>query len=459
MNFKRWPLIPVALVLGGLLVLGLSFQKTVTLEINGEAVEVTTSALTVGTLLESAEIPLYPGDQLTPRVEHWLRNDEVIRIERAVSVTIETPEGETSLRSVERSVDLLLRSAEIPVGANDRLIIDGESASVKSSLSPDTAHTIQVRRAVPVRITIGAQEQSIQSSASTVGGALWEAGVSLNAADHVEPALDTPLVEPLEVFITPSQPITIKSPEGDFEIKTTASTVGEALTQAGSPLQGLDYSVPAPDQPLPTNGVIRVVRVEETVELETEPLPFESEFQPSDQLELDTQDVIQAGRFGLTARRVRVRYENGEQVQRQVEAEYIAQEPQNQIVGYGTKVVPHTLEVPGGTITYWRKVSMYATSYSPCRIFDDRCDDVTASGARLRRGVAAVTLDWYRLIGGTQVYVPGYGAATIADVGGGIPGRYWIDLGYSDEDYVSWHNWTTVYFLWPPPPTIQYILN
>ncbi len=68
MNFKRWPLIPVALVLGGLLVLGLSFQKTVTLEINGEAVEVTTSALTVGNLLESAEIPLYPGDQLTPRV-------------------------------------------------------------------------------------------------------------------------------------------------------------------------------------------------------------------------------------------------------------------------------------------------------------------------------------------------------------------------------------------------------
>jgi hypothetical protein len=59
------------------------------------------------------------------------------------------------------------------------------------------------------------------------------------------------------------------------------------------------------------------------------------------------------------------------------------------------------------------------------------------------------------------VYVPGYGIATILDVGGGIPGRPWIDLGYSDSDYVSWHQWVTVYFLSPPPPEslIPYQLN
>lgn len=459
MRLKPWPLLPVVLVLGGLLVLGLSFQKKVTLEINGTPVEVTTSALTVGGFLESAEIPVYPGDRLTPSAGHWLRDEEVVRIERAVTVTIETPDGEVSQRTVERSVERVLASAEIELGPSDRLIIDGRVSPANVQLSPDGPHTIQVRRAFRIYLSIGSEEQTIQSSATTLGSALWEAGIELNTADRVEPGLDTPLDEPLDVSVLPSQTILINTPEGEIETRTAASTVGEALTEAGSPLQGLDYSVPAPDQPLPENGVIRVVRVTETVELETEPLPFESELQPSDQLELDTQDVIQQGQYGLTARRIRVRYENGEEVHRQVEAEYVAQEPRTQIVGYGTKVVPHTLEVPGGTITYWRKLSVYATSYSPCRIFEDRCDDVTSSGARLRRGVAAVTLDWYRYLGGTQVYVPGYGAATIADVGGGIPGRYWIDLGYSDEDYVSWHSWTTVYFLWPPPATIPYILN
>ena len=41
--------------------------------------------------------------------------------------------------------------------------------------------------------------------------------------------------------------------------------------------------------------------------------------------------------------------------------------------------------------------------------------------------------------------------------GSGVIGR-WIDLGYSDEDYVSWHSYVTVYFLWPPPDNIVWII-
>ena len=55
------------------------------------------------------------------------------------------------------------------------------------------------------------------------------------------------------------------------------------------------------------------------------------------------------------------------------------------------------------------------------------------------------------------MYVPGYGEALAADTGGGIRGRM-IDLGYRDEDYVSWHEWVTVYFLWPPPENVVWII-
>jgi 3D (Asp-Asp-Asp) domain-containing protein len=53
---------------------------------------------------------------------------------------------------------------------------------------------------------------------------------------------------------------------------------------------------------------------------------------------------------------------------------------------------------------------------------------------------------------GWPVYVPGYGFATIEDIGAGIAGRDWIDLGYSDEDYQVWH--TPV----PPLDLVPYIL-
>jgi resuscitation-promoting factor RpfB len=45
-----------------------------------------------------------------------------------------------------------------------------------------------------------------------------------------------------------------------------------------------------------------------------------------------------------------------------------------------------------------------------------------------------------------------------ADTGGPRLSRYWIDLGYSDEDWVHWAGWTDVYLLTPVPPDIQYLL-
>jgi 3D (Asp-Asp-Asp) domain-containing protein len=156
--------------------------------------------------------------------------------------------------------------------------------------------------------------------------------------------------------------------------------------------------------------------------------------------------------YGVDAARTRIRYENGLEIWRRVEDSWIALEPQPQVMGYGTKIEVKSIDTPQGVLEYWRAAPMYATSYSPCRIFQGRCDSVTASGATLQHGVAAVSLSHYGSMAGSRVYVPGYGIATILDAGGGIPGRSWIDLGYSDENYVSWHEWVTVYFLTPVPP-------
>jgi len=54
----------------------------------------------------------------------------------------------------------------------------------------------------------------------------------------------------------------------------------------------------------------------------------------------------------------------------------------------------------------------------------------------------------------SHFYVFGYGFAIAGDTGSGVHERL-VDLGYSDDDYESWHQWTDAYLLWPPPAPQQ----
>ena len=165
-------------------------------------------------------------------------------------------------------------------------------------------------------------------------------------------------------------------------------------------------------------------------------------------------------RLGLrSGDRVRLCNQDGVESGRVSEVAWTAKEPQDQIVGLGINPVVRTVSTPDGTIEYWRAVTVYATSYSPCRLgIPDYCNYTTASGLPVSHGIIAVTRAWYSWMAGQQVYVPGYGKAIVADVGGGIPGRYWIDLAYLDETYVSWARYTTLYFLTPVPASIPWVL-
>jgi 3D (Asp-Asp-Asp) domain-containing protein len=287
---------------------------------------------------------------------------------------------------------------------------------------------------------------------------LQEAGVILDEGDRVEPALETPLTKDLTVKITRARPISIQTKDEVFEVKSAAATVGEALSDAGFGLQGADYSIPDSFQPVPTDGNIRVVRVREEVLLTQTNIPFGVEYIQSDEVELDKRDIVRPGEFGVEVKRTRIIYEDDQEVNRVEEVTWVAKEPVDQLTGLGTKVVVRTMDTPNGPIEYWRAVNVYATSYSPCRSGGDRCYYGTSSGLPADYGVIAVTRAWYNLMVGQQLYVPGYGIGTIGDIGGGIPGKYWIDLAYSDDGYIAWYHNVTAYFLTPVPDNIPWIL-
>jgi len=153
--------------------------------------------------------------------------------------------------------------------------------------------------------------------------------------------------------------------------------------------------------------------------------------------------------------------EAGEEIWQASEDTWQASKQQTEIVGYGSKVVVQTATVEGETLEYYRKITVWTTTYKPCIPGTDICYYGTSSGLPVEKGVIAVNLDWYRLLQGQRVYVSGYGYGVIADVCGGCVGKPWMDLGYSEENYDALHvpnAWRTVYFLTPVPGYVPALL-
>ena len=380
-------------------------------------------------------------------------------------VTILENDQITTLQTDERVPIALLNQAGITLNPKDRILLNGLPISPDQPITTYPA-TLQIRGAISLTITTPEGEKQMQSSAFTIGEALQEASIWLRAGDKVTLPLNFPIrraetgeVSTSPVSILPSRDLTITSSGITTQILSSAQTVGEALVEAGIPLIGLDYSLPAENEPLPADGQIRVVRVTESMQLAQKPIPFESELQASADVPLDQTQILQPGQPGLTVQRIRIRYEDGQEISRIIEDETLVRPPETRLMGYGTRIEVKTATVDGVQIEYWRAVQMYATSYSPCRSGTDQCHSGTSSGKSLRKGMVGLRQSWYLAMQGQRLYIPGYGFGSVEDVCGGCVGRPWIDLGFSDNNFEPWHSWVTVYFLTPVPANVIYVLE
>ncbi|MEW6505627.1 MAG: ubiquitin-like domain-containing protein [Chloroflexota bacterium] len=458
---KRWTLAAACCVLLGAALLFFGLQRPVTLVVDGKPYTLISRAFSVRAVLAESGVPIHEADRLTPPLDAALGWGAAVRLDRARPVQIlDTASGKLiTLTTAERIPANLLAQAGLRLFPADRLEWNGAPLDPAERLPDASSYLLVYRPATPVEVILSGQRLQLISAQPTLLGALNEAGIYLRAADQLSLPADTPLTgQPLRVTIEPARTVQIIADGKTHVYPVNAKTVGEALAQADIPLQNQDYSIPAEDQPIPADRTIRVVRVREEILLEQKPIPFKSIYQPDPNTELDQRSVVKAGELGVEVSRVRVRYEDGVEVSRESEATWVAKQPVDQVLGYGTQVVVRTLETPEGTIEYWRKVTAFATSYHPCG-FQSGCSYITASGATLQKGIVAVTRAWYSWMRGQRVYIPGYGSAVVADTGGGYPdGRNWIDLGYSDADYVPWASYVEVYFLTPVPANIPWIL-
>jgi len=449
-----------------LVLIGMGFgafeiHKTVTIEVEGEETFLQFWGFTVQEALTAAQIPIATGDLITPPLESRITENGTVRITRALWVVIRAEGDSTTLWTAERVPANLIQQANIPLAADDLVFANEALIDPNQPLPYQNSHFLQIKRATPIAVDDDGETHSLRSTAATLGDALSGAGIILNSADQIEPPLDTPLEgQEIQVAIKRAQEVTILSRDGEITARVVANTVGEALSGAGLGLQGLNYSIPPETAPLPNDGQIRRVEVREEIILEQDPIPFGLQEQALPEVALDTRQIVQVGEYGITARRVRVVYEDGEEISRAVEDEWVAKQPQPRIAGYGTKITTQTAQTAEGPIQYWRKVEVFATSYSPCNIgVPGKCSSHTASGKVPAKGMIAVIRSWYNQMQGLPVYVTSYGFATIEDLGAGFSDRPWIDLAFTDEEYSGWSGWVTLYFLTPVPANVMWVLE
>ncbi len=361
-----------------------------------------------------------------------------------------------------QSISSLLAEAGVRLSPADKVLLNGYPVALDGQLDSGS-NTVQIRRAISLSLA----GKSFQTTAATVGEALAEAGFTLHAADRIAPAAGAILAAATSISYTPARELLVEADGQERHVLSAAPTIGSALAQAGMPLLGLDFSQPAEDQPLPSDGRIRVVRVSEALVLSEKAIPFQTEVKDAPNVELGQEQILQPGVQGLSVSRIRIRYEDGKEVSRQTEAETVVRPPQNRISAQGSKLVVKTVTVDGRQIQYWLQLQMYATVYSPCNSGGSGCSTGTASGLRAGKGVVAVDPGLYAYLNGQRLYIPGYGSAVIGDVGGGYiveqntgVSRYrWIDLGYDDNNIGEMSGWITVYFLAPAPATIPDLLR
>jgi uncharacterized protein YabE (DUF348 family) len=448
---------PVFLALAALLIVG--YQRTlvrVNLIVDGQARALRTHQTTVQAALREAGLTLYPEDRVEPAPSERLVAGATITVQRARPVVVEVDgrivEGRTHLMG---SKDILAELG-ITVSEHDEVHVLPDQAGD----APHPSLRIQVERALPVTLQETASPPlHFYTTARTVGEALYDLGIVLYLADEVHPALSSPIKPGTHISINRSVPVTIEVDGHTLRARTHRFTVGDVLADMGIALHGLDYAAPDLDAPLGDGQEIQVVRVREEVLLQQEPIPFETQWAPDPELEIDHQAVGQQGEPGVFERRVRVRYEDGVEVARRVEAEGVVKAPRPKILNYGTKIVLRTVDTPSGPVQYWRKFRMLATSYNAASAGkppEHPRYGITRLGWKMRFGIVAVDPQVIRL--GSRVYVPGYGIGDAADTGGAIVGAR-IDLGYDDDNLVSWYRCVDVYLLAPVPDDVDYTLD
>ncbi|WP_433610848.1 transglycosylase family protein [Prescottella agglutinans] len=170
-------------------------HKTVTVDVDGDLIQVGTMSSNVSGALAAAGYSVGEHDAVAPAVNSDLHDGDtvVLRRGREVALTVDGQQRSvwTTALTVDEALNQFRLAGDVHVSASrsQRLPLEGADLDV---LNPRT-----------VRLIDGAKAATdVRLAAPTVGEFLAAHGTPLEQADTVVPAADTPLTENMEITVT-----------------------------------------------------------------------------------------------------------------------------------------------------------------------------------------------------------------------------------------------------------------
>lgn len=216
-----------------------------------------------------------------------------------------------------------------------------EADYVTPALSADIPpeRIIHIERAHTVSLQIGyGRMETVDTRERTVGDVLLRYGVSVREGDDVYPSVRTPITSGMTIRYQPVVTLDLIIGDDATKVYTMASTVEEALREARIEISERDTVVPALTTEVRDGMTITVNMSRDVVQYENRLIPFEIVEEEDATLEVGTTKVSQVGVPGLERTRYALTVENGTITNRTETEVKMLQTVRPQIIKVGTKV-------------------------------------------------------------------------------------------------------------------------
>lgn len=170
-------------------------HKTVTLDVDGTTMTVTTMKSTVGEIVAENGYTVDERDDLQPAADQTIDDSGtiVLRLSRPLDITLDggnTQQVWTTASTVDEALDQLAMDDTAPIAAS------------RASRVPLAGMALPVVSAKTVQINDGGVVNTVHLAAPDVAGLLAEAGVPLQQNDTVIPGPRSPVVAGMQIQVT-----------------------------------------------------------------------------------------------------------------------------------------------------------------------------------------------------------------------------------------------------------------
>jgi resuscitation-promoting factor RpfB len=261
-----------------------------------------------------------------------------------------------TLHTFADDVDELLDDEDLTVGAHD-LVAPAPGTSLSSG------DEIVVRYGRPLTLTLDGSPRRVWTTADTVGGALRQLGVRADGA-HLSVSRSAAISRRgLALDVRTERTVTFVVDGRERPFRTTAATVGDALTEAGITLSRQD-TVSVPPESFPADGqTVTVLRITGGRETREERVPYRT-VRIEDPNEFAGKEVVEEpGRDGLRRVTYELRKVDGVAQRPRKVSDELVRAPVDRRVRVGTKPMPRS--VPGADGLNWAALAQCESGGRP----------------------------------------------------------------------------------------------